>query len=567
MDDQSGDTGSSTKSKSAIDQGAKSTVTGINSSRFSQQGFTHPFSNKLDDHNYLTWRKQVQATIKGRFDPTLTATTLAQSQTQFNNNISTSSAPVEALIATLETIYDAAWYPDSGASNHITNDASNLQTQQAYTGTDKVHSASGSGLTISTIGQSDVFTASNKILSLKILFHVLAVTKNLLSVSKCAKDIDVYFVSTADTCVVKSQATHQVLLKGRMSNGLYLFDELPLTHKSNKTFSAHVICTSSDSSLNTWHCKSCSFSFPVSDSVYAIPLDLVYSDVWGPTPILSSKGYRYYVIFIDACTRYTSLYLLKAKSDTLLAFKQFKALAENQFNTSTKSFQSDFGAELRSFIPFLNQHGISHRLSCPHTHQQNGSAERKHRHITEIGLTLLANASLPLYFWDEAFLTSLATALSHFGFTSAKCDSSLFIRRSSHSVMFILVYVDDVIITGSSLQEIQTLISSLHAQFALKDMGSLHYFLSLQVLPTTDHGLVLTQTKYITDLLSRAGLTDAKPQKMPMVSGLKFHAGGDEPFSDATLYGSIVGALQYTALTRPEIAYSVNKVCQFMHNL
>ena len=51
--------------------------------------------------------------------------------------------------------------------------------------------------------------------------------------------------------------------------------------------------------------------------------------------------------------------------------------------------------------------GISHHISCPHAHQQNGSAERKHRHIVEIGLTILAHASMPLKFWDEAFLTAV----------------------------------------------------------------------------------------------------------------------------------------------------------------
>ncbi|KAF7803069.1 Retrovirus-related Pol polyprotein from transposon TNT 1-94 [Senna tora] len=109
-----------------------------------------------------------------------------------------------------------------------------------------------------------------------------------------------------------------------------------------------------------------------------------------------------------------------------------------------------------------------------------------------------------------------------------------------------------------SQHEIKSLISNLHAQFALKDLGSLHYFLGLQVLPTEDHGLVLTQTKYIKDLLSHVGLTDAKPQKTPMVSGLKLRAGGDDPFSDVQQYRSIVGALQYTTLTRLDISYSVN---------
>jgi hypothetical protein len=68
--------------------------------------------------------------------------------------------------------------------------------------------------------------------------------------------------------------------------------------------------------------------------------------------------------------------------------------------------QTDWGGEYERLNFFFQQIGITHRVSCPHAHQQNGAAERKHRHIVEVGLALLANASMPLNFWDEAFLTA-----------------------------------------------------------------------------------------------------------------------------------------------------------------
>ncbi|KAF7801722.1 Retrovirus-related Pol polyprotein from transposon TNT 1-94 [Senna tora] len=74
------------------------------------------------------------------------AATLAQTQNQFNRPPAPTSAPMEALIAAPETLYDSAWYPNSGASNHITNDSTNLRTQQPYTGHEHVHTANGSGL-------------------------------------------------------------------------------------------------------------------------------------------------------------------------------------------------------------------------------------------------------------------------------------------------------------------------------------------------------------------------------------------------------------------------------------
>ena len=69
--------------------------------------------------------------------------------------------------------------------------------------------------------------------------------------------------------------------------------------------------------------------------------------------------------------------------------------------------QSDWGGKYEKLNSFFQRIGSSHHVSCPHAHQQNGSAERKHRHIVDVGLSLLAGASMPLKFWDEAFLTAV----------------------------------------------------------------------------------------------------------------------------------------------------------------
>ena len=87
-------------------------------------------------------------------------------------------------------------------------------------------------------------------------------------------------------------------------------------------------------------------------------------------------------------------------------FKNFQALVERKFDSKIIVVQSDWG-DTRNSNSFFQNIGISHHVSCPHAHQQNGSAERKHRHIIEVGLALLAGASMPLKFWDEAFLTAV----------------------------------------------------------------------------------------------------------------------------------------------------------------
>ena len=121
--------------------------------------------------------------------------------------------------------------------------------------------------------------------------------------------------------------------------------------------------------------------------------------------MLSMQGFQYYAIFVDAYTRYIWLYPLKLKSDLLSGFVTFHKLAENQFQTKIQVLQTDNGGEFRACLPYLQSNGIQPRFTCPHTHKQNGVTERKHKHITKMGLTLLANAKMPLTFLVEAFLT------------------------------------------------------------------------------------------------------------------------------------------------------------------
>ncbi|XP_022032984.1 uncharacterized mitochondrial protein AtMg00810-like [Helianthus annuus] len=100
--------------------------------------------------------------------------------------------------------------------------------------------------------------------------------------------------------------------------------------------------------------------------------------------------------------------------------------------------------------------------------------------------------------------------------------------------------------------------------FAIKDLGDLSYFLGLEVL-YTDIGLFLTQAKYATGILLRAKLYDSKPVSTPLAPHESFTVHGT-PFSDPTLYRSLVGALQYLTITRPDLSYAVNQLSQFLQN-
>lgn len=127
--------------------------------------------------------------------------------------------------------------------------------------------------------------------------------------------------------------------------------------------------------------------------------------------------------------------------------------------------------------------------------------------------------------------------------------------------------MDDILITGSDTQSVTTLIQSLNNTFTLKDIGNISYFLGIQIGSLPNGDLYLSQQKYISDILSRANMQSTKSVSTPMTTGQIFFTDGSDQVKNVQLYRSIVGALQYATITRPEITYSVIKyVNSCMHH-
>ncbi|XP_019423040.1 PREDICTED: uncharacterized protein LOC109332510 [Lupinus angustifolius] len=158
----------------------------------------------------------------------------------------------------------------------------------------------------------------------------------------------------------------------------------------------------------------------------------------------------------------------------------------------------------------------------------------------------------------------LKGSLLQFEFYSCRCDNSLFIRTSSDFQLYVLVYVDDIIVTGSSPSMVSKVIKDLSTTFSLNQLGKLDYFLGIEVKHISDGTLLMSQIKYISNLLTRANMDTTKPMPSPMASNCKLSQEGNDLFEDPTFYRSIVGALQYATVTRSDIAFSVNKVCQIL---
>ena len=128
-----------------------------------------------------------------------------------------------------------------------------------------------------------------------------------------------------------------------------------------------------------------------------------------------------------------------------------------------------------------------------------------------------------------------------------------------------LVYVDDIVIAGSTPDAVNRMVQSLSDSFPIKDLGSLEYFLGLEASYNSG-GMTLTQRKYALDLLHRVSMENCRPTSTPLsaTEHLAREAGTPLGTEDSTRYRSIVGGLQYLTLTRPDLSYSVNKVCQYL---
>ncbi|XP_075076631.1 uncharacterized protein LOC107793242 [Nicotiana tabacum] len=154
-------------------------------------------------------------------------------------------------------------------------------------------------------------------------------------------------------------------------------------------------------------------------------------------------------------------------------------------------------------------------------------------------------------------------AVLEYGMKKNNCDHTVFYKKSDDGILLLVVYVDDIVITGSDITGISTLKSFLHTQFQTKDLGQLKYFLGVEVT-RSKKGIFLSQRKYTLDLLAETGKLGSKPCNMPMVPNTQLVKEDGELFEDPEKYRRLVGKLNYLTVTRPDIAYSVSIVSQFM---
>ena len=150
------------------------------------------------------------------------------------------------------------------------------------------------------------------------------------------------------------------------------------------------------------------------------------------------------------------------------------------------------------------------------------------------------------------------------GFSRCHSENIVYTKKEGKSFNILILYVDDLILTGSDPNHINHVKSSLKKKFEMKNLGHLHYFLGLQVLQPKE-GITVSQSKYVCDLLHHFHMEDCKPAPSPFHSGVKLSVTCTTPEVDATLYHQLVGKLLYLTHTRPDLSFVIGLVARFMH--
>ena len=158
----------------------------------------------------------------------------------------------------------------------------------------------------------------------------------------------------------------------------------------------------------------------------------------------------------------------------------------------------------------------------------------------------------------RAWFVKFNSTISRLGYMASHYDSALFLCHTDKGTILLLLYVDDMIITGDDFSGIQELKDFLSQQFEMKDLGHLSHFLSLEITHSTD-GLYITQAKYAFELLSRAELIDSKTVNTLVKLNAHLTPSRGKPLSNPSLYRCLVGSLVYFTVICPDISYTVHR--------
>ncbi|XP_068645160.1 uncharacterized protein [Aristolochia californica] len=525
----------------------------------------------------------------------------------------------------------------------ILGKSSALSTQFA-SHTVNIPAANGSPMPLASVG-----TVTNPTWSLSDVFYVPHLAVNLLSIGKLT-DLGLTITFASDHCLIKDRKSGRQIGIGHREGGLYLLDDLKLPVSLQFMIKHNMLdSTIKSSPLRDYvGCnlgKQCHLPFTLSHSVTSSPFDLVHSDVWGPAPVSTKGGARYYALIVNDFTRFSWIFLMHRKSGFYSIYVQFCAMfcylriplstlglhdtellhidpfvsdephddqliihhpstdspLRPEVSSTMPSQQSHAGTDLPSpmaplpldsldsddphlatphvsthvrrppqryspssyllsspYLTFLSQihsfvepksykeavsdanwrQAINDELTALH---QTGTwelvqlppvAQMKTIH-TLISIVAIQKWHLHQMDVKNAFLNGdlteeFSSSLIRLGFVASNYDSAMFIRKTVVGHIVVLLYIDDMIVTGDD-----------------------------------EAGYILSQSKYISDVISRAGLTDDRIMDSPIQLNHRLSPTDGDLLSDVTRYREVVGSLVYLTVARPDITYVVHVVSQF----
>ncbi|GJX21457.1 putative RNA-directed DNA polymerase, partial [Tanacetum coccineum] len=298
--------------------------------------------------------------------------------------------------------YHFGWIIDSGANQHMTDNIKNMIHVVDVTDLNlTVGHPNGTLAKITHIGNlilnnnvilSDVLDLKRETVlgtgSESAGLYLFDVDCDKIAVSNQSK----YFV-----CYVSKDVWHNRL--GHPANQVLKFLKNSLNLSNINHNSPSEVCHKAKQTRDT---------FPISDHKSICLGELIHLDVWGPYRVVSREGFKYFLTIVDDFSRSVWVYLLKSKDEVYNMFVNFYKLILTQFEKKIKTVRSDNGTEFvnSKMIEFFNSMGIVHQTSCAYTPQQNGIAERKHRHLLNVARSLMFQEGIPLSFWTECVLTA-----------------------------------------------------------------------------------------------------------------------------------------------------------------
>ncbi|CAL8163118.1 unnamed protein product [Prunus armeniaca] len=298
------------------------------------------------------------------------------------------------------------WIIDTGASDHMTYDAKFFDELSSNTRDPYITSANG--LPSPITGEGTISLTPTLSLSRALL--VPNIHCNLLSVGRLLDTLNASATFYPTHCSFQDLKTHETI--GHDKQQIWLWHRR-LGHPSFgylKRLFPSLFRSCDESSFKCETCilaKSHRTVFPLSDNKAAKPFDLVHSDVWGLARV-TSNGFRWFVTFIDDCTRLTWVFLLKNIHDVASILPELCTMVSTQFNAQVKVFRTDNGGEYvnNTLASFFLAQGIIHQTTTPFTPQQNGVSECKNHQLLEVARSLMLDMSVPHHLWGYAVLSA-----------------------------------------------------------------------------------------------------------------------------------------------------------------